>query len=185
MFKLVPKIFFLFNLICFFVVVNILTYKKENSEVFTEDGNNIIEDQTKTQIEIRNTSKLNEVLLNDLEQSQKTKKDNMKIKQETNIALKKEIEIVESGKIIHNNSDLTKRYYTQFGAFNKKKGADSLSIKVRKILQNNYDVSELKVSFNEKNKVFRLILENSSLEIAQDICSFSKKNNIECYVTKK
>lgn len=185
MFKLVPKIFFLFNLIFFFVVVNILTYKKENLEVFTEDENNIIEDQIKSQIGTRSNPKLNEVLLNDLEQSQKTKKDNIKIKQETNVALKQEIEKVTSEKKNHNNSVLTKRYYTQFGAFNKKKGADSLSILVKRILENNFDVSELKVSFNEKNKVFRLILENSSLEIAQDICSFSKKNNIECYVTKK
>ena len=103
MFKLVPKIFFLFNLIFFFVVVNILTYKKENLEVFTEDENNIIEDQIKSQIGTRSNPKLNEVLLNDLEQSQKTKKDNIKIKQETNVALKQEIEKVTSEKKNHNN----------------------------------------------------------------------------------
>ena len=79
-------------------------------------------------------------------------------------------------------NDITKRTRVQFGAFNSEKNLINLESRLAKIFKKEFgnDFGSFLVLKDKKH--FKLILSTNSVEKAEKICNFSKKNNINCLI---
>ena len=81
-------------------------------------------------------------------------------------------------------AEKSKKIKTQFGAFSKKSYANSSKQSIEKKIKKKFPSFSIKINFDKKKNLYRLIYFCDDLNLANQICEFSKKNKIGCLILK-
>ena len=204
MLKIIPLIIIpLFFFIIFLGVENLTQISKLDVDLNKQKlelNKNIEEnyDSKETNLIREDTKNKSEDIVSQNNEEKTEKKDTSPAKERKDEIAKKESEIKKNLKkhskpkvnsTLENNSDTSlKRTFnvkTQFGAFSKKNYAYSSKDMIESKIKSEFPNFLIKVEYDEKNSLYRLVHFTEDETKANKLCKFSKSKKISCIIVKK
>tara|TARA_S200000501_G_C20673884_1_gene677578 strand:+ start:109 stop:672 length:564 start_codon:yes stop_codon:yes gene_type:complete len=187
MYKTLPIFLIFFSIGVFFIIVKNLTEQNVN---FNENLNKVktaeetMNDQSKSELlkdeklldKDFEMKKIENISQDIIAQTQKSQIDTAtkKPKNRNEINLK-------------NNKDnqIKKKYILlQFGAFSSQERAEIMQKKIKNSINKEYENFDLYIKKSESKKIYKILFNSRNLTEANDICSYSKSINFDCYIKK-
>ena len=174
MFRILPLYPILIFFSVFLIYVEFLTSEKvKKSEILIKET---------TVIDALDYSERKNESENNLKSTDNNKLKKDKIIENEKVAIKEKINQNNDETSKEKNNQKITKFYVQYGAFSKINGTEKQIQKIESLVKKKFENFKLSLERNESNDLFKMIYNVNNKKIANEICAYSKKQKIECYV---
>ena len=183
--------FILISLFFFLIVANVgnltLDFDQSNELIESNITNAIVEEESLAK-EIKSPEEVisNDNVYNSSSTENKIlKTDNSIVEKKLDVDSYSLVEFKNDRKKLEEKKSNNHDHNLQFGAFSKKKNAVNHSSKVIDILKKKFPDVFVKVTFDKKNNLYKVVSSFDDKNLLKKICDEINMNNMSCFLIKK